>query len=92
LKLLTATLIAGHLVIAAGCTKTGAPAAQVAQAGPARVAATLQLPGGDGRVYIIAIPNEMLEVTRCIVAVSSTGAISSTCAPKELDLAPAPDQ
>lgn len=88
-----ATIIAAYLLGATGCSKSGATSASVErQAGPPRVAATLQLPGGDGRVHVIAIPNEFHEVTRCIVAVSTTGAISATCAPKELDLTPTPDQ
>ncbi|MBI5259793.1 MAG: hypothetical protein HY855_25055 [Burkholderiales bacterium] len=56
--------------------------------GPARVDATLQLPQGDGRVHVIAIPSEFGEVTRCLVAVSTAGMVSTSCSPKDIDLAP----
>lgn len=62
--------------------------APTAAAAPARVESTLPLPGTDGRVHIVAIPGEFLEVTRCIVAVTQAGAVSTSCAPKGIELPP----
>lgn len=55
-------------------------------AGPPRIDATLTLPQGDGRVHVVAIPGDLGEVTRCVVAVSSVGMIATSCSPKDIEL------
>jgi len=52
----------------------------------ARIEATLELPSGDGRVHIIAVPTDFMEITRCIVAVGPNGAAAVSCAPKGFDM------
>ncbi len=55
---------------------------------PARIETSLTLPSGDGRVHIIAVPTDYLEITRCVVAVGPNGSASVSCAPKGFDLPP----
>jgi hypothetical protein len=68
-----------------GCSPKAANHPVAAPRPSPRIDATLALPQGDGRVHVIAIPGE-LEVTRCIVAISPTGAVATSCAPKEIEL------
>lgn len=66
------------------------PARDGARQAPApRVVASLPLPGPG--IHVVAIPNELMESTRCIVAVTDAGNVATSCAPKELDLS-TPDE
>lgn len=58
---------------------------------PARVEATLTLPGGDGRVHIVAMPTDLFEASKCLVAVGPNGQAAVSCAPKGYDPALGPD-
>ena len=92
--LLIATLlpatVAGCDLAASVTSRPKHPAPRVAPA--PRLEATLQLPAGDGRVHIVAMPSAYLEVTRCIVAVGPNGQAAVSCAPKDLDVPPPPEQ
>jgi hypothetical protein len=75
------------LTAAAGCGPASPPkAAEPPRLTKPRVAATLELPNAAGQVSIIEIPGPVLDVTRCVVATSATGAISTSCAPPTVDL------
>lgn len=49
-----------------------------------RVSATLPLSGQAGIVHVIEIPSGVIDVTRCVVATSSSGHISTACSPPEI--------
>ena len=75
----------------AGCGQQQRPAAHAPLGGPPpapRVEATLQLPGGDGRVHIVVMPTGYLESARCVVAVAASGGVSTSCAQRDIDLQP----
>lgn len=58
---------------------------------PASLATTIALPGG-GRVHVVEVPQDLIDVTRCLVAVSETGAsVAVSCAPRSPDLEPHQD-
>lgn len=90
-------LVLAALVLAA-CDLPGAilgkktPPQRPAQTPTPRIEATLALSGGDGRVHVIAMPSAYLEVTRCLVAVGPNGQAVVSCAPKDLDVPPPPEQ
>lgn len=73
---------------AAACNQSPPPKARVDHSPkPPQVEHTLDLPGGDGRVHIVAIRDRtLLEVTRCLVAVGPNGQAAVSCAPKDIDL------
>lgn len=74
----------------AGCGRQHEPPPRPAAARPQppRLDASLQLPNSGGVVHVVAIPGELGEVTRCIVAMTPTGAVSTSCAPKEFEFPP----
>lgn len=75
--------------LCAGCVDRAPPARQTTPALPApSIAATLDLPRGDGRVHIIVMPTDTFESARCIVAVGPNGQASTACAPKSFDPTP----
>lgn len=57
----------------------------------ARIEATLELPAGDGRIHIVAVPTGHMESTRCVVVTSGAGGPAVACTPKDFDLPP-PDE
>lgn len=75
----------------AACGQNPAPAtkrAPIKQQQP-RVEATITLPSGDGRVHIVAMPTDLFEAAKCLVAVGPNGQAAVSCAPKSYD--PPPD-
>lgn len=78
------------LLVVAGCVRSQSPAAATPPPPPPapRVEATLVLPHGDGRVHIVVMPTGYLESARCVVAVASSGALSTSCAQRDIDLQP----
>lgn len=56
---------------------------------PPRIETTLTLPDGDGRVHIVAMPTDLFEAAKCLVAVGPNGQAAVSCAPKSYD--PLPD-
>lgn len=84
---LAALLLA--LTAVAGCSPASPPkAAEPPRLTKPRVTATLELPNSAGQVSIIEIPGPVLDVTRCVVATSATGAISTSCTAPVVDLDP----
>jgi len=75
-------------VTVAACTQSPPPKVRADRVPePPKVEHTLDLPGGDGRVHIVAIRDRtLLEVTRCLVAVGPNGQAAVSCAPKDIDL------
>lgn len=57
---------------------------------PPRIEATITLPDGDGRVHIVAMPTDLFEAAKCLVAVGPNGQAAVSCAPKGYDPAPEP--
>lgn len=84
-------LVALAVVTLVACDNKPAKSNLPRQPSTPRVEATLTLPNGDGRLHIVAMPTEYLEVTRCLVAVGPNGQAAVSCTPKDLDL-PVPDQ
>jgi len=54
--------------------------------GPAHIESTLALPGGAAQAHVIAVPSEYGEVMRCVVGTTASGAISTACAPKSIEV------
>lgn len=81
-------LVVAATASAAACTQPPPPKAHVDHSPkPPQVEHTLDLPGGDGRVHIVAIRDRaLLEVTRCLVAVGPNGQAAVSCTPKDIDL------
>lgn len=79
-------LIAAAMAMSA-CTKASKPPPAKPRV-PALVA-TIDLPGDDGRVHVVDVPaSSGIESSRCVVAVSRVGAVSTSCPPKDIDLPP----
>ena len=55
----------------------------------ARIEKTIELPGGQGTVHVLAVPTGLMEAARCVVVTSTHGSPAVSCAPKDLDLAAA---
>lgn len=73
----------------AGCWVDAKPKRATPMKQPvARVEATLELPNGDGRVHIVAMPTDLFESARCLVAVGPNAQAAVSCAPKGLDMPP----
>lgn len=81
----TAALVVAVIVLVASCSDRPAPTPpKVAKPpGPAFVSSTVTLPGGDGRVHIVAIPGRY-ETAECAVLVAPSG--SSISCPNQVDL------
>lgn len=66
-----------------------APRSAARKAPAPRIVMSIPIPGPG--IHVVAIPNELMESTRCIVAVTEAGHVATSCAPKELDLS-TPDE
>lgn len=53
--------------------------------GPPHLETTIPLPNNAGTVHVIAVPSEFYEITRCLVVTTPAGAVSTTCANRQLD-------
>lgn len=68
------------------CNKPPTPVRERALA-EARIEKTIELPGGQGTVHVLAVPTGFMEAARCVVVTSSHGSPAVSCAPKEIDFA-----
>lgn len=86
------TILLTSVFMLHGCDAGRAePARKMGPAQPApRLEATIELPGGDGRVHVIVVPTDPFESARCIVAVGPSGNASSACSRSAIDAAPDP--
>ena len=71
----------------AACDKPSKPVRERPPA-EARIEKTIELPGGQGTVHVLAVPTGFMEAARCVVVTSTHGSPAVSCAPKDLDLAP----
>lgn len=89
-RLVALALLIGAATTLAACDKHEPRTRQAATLDKPRLVDTIELPAGDGRVHVLAIPTGYLESTRCVVAVTPGSSPSVACTPKDLDI-PADD-
>lgn len=79
----------------AGCDIDKPPIARPARTdrpvAQARIEKSIELPGGQGTVHVLAVPTGVMESSRCVVVTSAGGSPAVSCIAKDIDLAPETD-
>lgn len=86
-------LIFAFAAIALAACDRQAKHASLVDRPPARthIETSIELPGGQGVVHVLAMPTGYMEIARCVIVTSRDNGPAVSCTPKDIDLPPDKD-